>query len=156
MSLWLDRDLPVLRFLHDHPPYEGMFETDRLSREPHSALPQLTEQAVHAAVQTLHDAGYVDFEKREDESMGGVLWQDILVTGAGKQVLGEWPLFEALGSPAELAAILDRLAEMAATDEEESNLRKAASSARERGVDGLKTLAAGALGAYVRSLVIGA
>ena len=45
---------------------------------------------------------------------------------------------------------------MAATDEEEeSNLRKAASSARERGVDGLKTLAAGVLGAYVRSQVLG-
>jgi hypothetical protein len=153
MSLWTDRDLPVLGFLHDHPPYEGVFETDRLSREPHSDLPQLTKQDVHLAVQTLHDASYLDFANRENESTGGVLWMDILVTGAGKQVLGEWPLFEALGSPAELAAILDRLAEIAATDEEESNLRKAASSARERGVDGLKTLATGVLGAYGRSLL---
>ena len=156
MSLWANRDLPVLRFLHDHPPYHGMLETNRLSEKPHSDLLQLTEQDVHLAVQTLHDAGYVDFVNRESESSGGVLWQDILVTGAGKQVLGEWPLFEALGSPAELAAILDRLAEMAATDEEESNLRKAASSARERGVDGLKTLTAGVLGAYVRLQILGA
>jgi hypothetical protein len=156
MSLWADRDLPVLRFLHDHPPHDGMLETNRLSEKPHSDLPQLTEQDVHIAVQTLHDVGYVDFENQEGESSGGVLWQDILVTGAGKQILGEWPLFEALGSPAELAAILDRLADMAATDEEKSNLRKAASSARERGVDGLKTLAAGVLRAYVRSQILGA
>lgn len=91
MSLWTDRDLPVLRFLYDHPPYEGMFETDRLSGEPHSDLPQLTKQDVHVAVETLHDAGYLDFANREGESAGGVLWMDVLVTGAGKQVLGEWP-----------------------------------------------------------------
>ncbi len=84
MSLWADRDLPVLRFLHDHPPHDGMLETNRLSEKPHSDLPQLTEQDVHIAVQTLHDVGYVDFENQEGESSGGVLWQDILVTGAGQ------------------------------------------------------------------------
>jgi len=41
-----------------------MLETNRLSEKPHSDLLQLTEQDVHLAVQTLHDAGYVDFVNR--------------------------------------------------------------------------------------------
>jgi hypothetical protein len=46
-----------------------------------------------------------------------------MVTGAGKQALGLWPRFDALGSPAELAAVLEALAEEAPTEEERSNLK---------------------------------
>lgn len=69
--------------------------------------------------------------------------------GKGRQVVA-WPSFDALGQPGELAAVLDRLAELAPTAEEASNLRKAAEAVRTRVPTYAGALLKGALGAAVR------
>jgi hypothetical protein len=117
VSVWEQRDQPVLRHLHDHPPYQGVLNTNWLSQEPHPDVPHLTQAEFELAVQTLHDAGYVAWEGEQGEGGGGRSRFRFFVTGAGKQVLGKWPRFDALGEPGELAAVLEWLADMAPTDE---------------------------------------
>jgi hypothetical protein len=60
-------------------------------------------------------------------------------------------VFDVLTSPAELGQLLEALAELAANGEEKTNLRTAARSARAKTAEALQSLAAGALGAVVRS-----
>ena len=151
MSVWSERDLPVLEYLHQHPPANEMLSTNWQSKDPRPELPHLTEQEVHVAVETLVDEGLVSYRNDSWNSAGGVHWIGLQVTGAGLQALGEWPVFNMLTSPEELALLLDGLAEMAATDEEESNLREAAKTARGKSAEALRSLAAGALRAVVRS-----
>jgi hypothetical protein len=151
MSVWTDRDYVVLRWLHDHPPYAEVLRTNWMSREPHTDLPELTDQDVHLAVETLHDEGLVDYRDRSWDSAGGVSWTAFQVSGAGLQALGEWPVFEVLTSPAELGRLLDALAELAPSEEEDTNLRTAARTARTKTAEALQSLAAGAVGAIVRS-----
>jgi hypothetical protein len=151
MSVWTDRDFVVLRWLHQHPPYAEILRTNWMSRERHLDLPELTEQDVHLAVETLHDDGLVDYRDQTWDSAGGVHWTAFQVSGAGLQALGEWPVFDVLTSPAELGQLLEALAELAANGEEETNLRTAARSARAKTTEALQSLAAGALGAVVRS-----
>jgi hypothetical protein len=150
VSVWEQRDEPVLRFLHDNPPDQGILWTNWLSEEPHADLPHVTKAEFERAVQTLHDAGYVSWESQEGEGGGGRYRQRLFVTGRGKQVLGEWPRFDALGDPGELAAVLERLAELAPTEEEASNFRKTAGLLRRGGTVALGALMKGALGAAMR------
>lgn len=149
-SVWEQRDEPVLRFLHDHPPRQGILWTNWLSEQPHASVPQLTEAEFERAVQTLHDAGYVACDLEQGEGGGGRYRQRFFVTGRGKQALGEWPRFDALRKPAELAAVLERLAELAPTEEEASNFRKTAGLLRRGGTVALGALMKGALGAAMR------
>ena len=151
MSIWSERDLPVLRYLHEHPPHHDMLSTNWQSKEPHPDLPALTEQDVHVAVETLVDEGLVSYRNDSRNTAGGVHWIDIQVTGAGLQALGQWPVFDMLSSPEELGLLLDGLAEMAATEDEESNLRQAARTARAKSAEAVRSVAASALGAIVRS-----
>jgi len=153
MSVWTDRDYVVLRWLHQHPPDAEILRTNWMSREPHPDLPELTDQDVHLAVETLHDEGLVDYTDQSWESGGGVYWTAFQVSGAGLQALGEWPVFDVLTAPAELGQLLEALAELAASDEEETNLRTAARSARSKTAEALQSLAAGAVGAIVRGQV---
>lgn len=74
-----------------------------------------------------------------------------MVTGAGKQAVGLWPRFDALGSPGELAAILEALAEDAATEEERFNLRRAAAAVRRSAPALIKAGLVGALSAVAKS-----
>jgi hypothetical protein len=74
-----------------------------------------------------------------------------MVTGAGKQALGLWPRFDALGSPAELASVLEALAEDAATEEERSNLRRVAAAVRSAAPGLVKAALTGAVSAGVRA-----
>jgi hypothetical protein len=150
VSIWERRDLPVLRFLNEHPPYQAMLETNWLGEEVHPDFPHLTHAEVEGAVQTLHDAGYVAWKGEQTDGSGGRLRFDFLVTGSGKQVLGEWPRFDALGEPGELAAVLERLAELAPTEEEASNYRRTAALLRRGGGFALGALMKGALGAAVQ------
>lgn len=153
MSVWTERDFVVLRYLHDHPPRDGYFSTNWTSKKPHPDLPQLTEQDVHVAIETLDDEGLIQYRNDHWNASGGVHWIDLQVSGAGLQALGQWPVFDALGSPEELGQLLDALADIAATDEEENNLRKAAATARSKGREALQSLAAGAIGAVVRGQI---
>jgi hypothetical protein len=85
MSLWDERDEPVLRYLNEHPVEHGILWTNWRSQEPHADLPHLTEAQFERAVETLHDAGYVAWEHQEGEGGGGRARQGVLVTGKGSR-----------------------------------------------------------------------
>ena len=57
MTVWDERDEPVLRHLNDQPPTDGILWTNWLSDGPHADLPDLTEAQFERAVETLRDAG---------------------------------------------------------------------------------------------------
>jgi hypothetical protein len=118
---------------------------------PHPALPELSERDVHVSVETLADEGLVTYADRQYESGGGVDWMQFQVSGAGLQALGDWPVFDMLQTPEALGRLLDALADLASSEEEESNLRTAASTARSKGAEALRSLASGALSAVIRS-----
>jgi len=150
MSLWSERDEPVLRWLEANPPFGGFLSTNQFSQQPDQRLPDLTQAEFHRAVLTLHDAGYLSYEARTPQGGGGVSFSHFLVTGAGKQALGLWPRFDALGSPGELAAILEALAENAPTQEEASNLKRAAGAVRRAAPAVIRGLAEAGLSAVAR------
>lgn len=150
MSVWTDRDAVVLRWLHESPPSAETLHTT-LSTEPHPDLLGLSQQDVHLAVETLADEDLLHYNDERWASGPSALWTGLHVSGAGLQALGEWPTFDALSSPAELGQLLDALAEqLASTDEEESNLRRAATTARGKSREAIQALAAGAFGALAR------
>jgi hypothetical protein len=151
VTLWATRDVPVLRHLAEHPPRDGVLFTETRSDQPREGLPGVTEAAFDEAVTTLADADYVAWEHRETEGGGGRIYTNFQVTGAGKQALGLWPRFDALGSPGELAAVLEALALDAATEEERTNLKRAADAVRHAGPELLRSLATGVLGSLARS-----
>lgn len=153
MSLWRERDEPVLRHLAANPPEHGMLWTSRTSEARHGELPDLTEAEVFRSVVTLGDAGYLAWRKGGGE--GGGIWYftDVQVTGAGKQVLGLWPHFEALGSPIALAALLERMAEEAPTEEERSNLRRTAGAVKRAAPELLRSAFVGVSSGLARSFV---
>lgn len=126
MTLWESRDFPVLDYLAERGPQVG-FWTQSRSEQPSPDIAGLTDADVHRAIETLLDAGYVSSPFQQLDGSGQCFFQDLAVTGQGKQVLGLWPLFDVLGSPAALAGTLDTLALEAATEEERTALRKAAS-----------------------------
>ena len=150
---WEERDGRVLRWLLESPPKDEFLMTNRLAESDSEDLPGLSQIEIHVSVETLAEDGLVTFKKQTFESAGGVYWSHFQVTGSGRQALGEWPVFNALGVPAELAQLLEALADMAPTDEEESNLRTAADVVRSTGAGALRALAAGAVGALVRSQI---
>lgn len=121
-------------FLHLSPHYE----------EPILGL-DLTAGDVHDAVLALHDVGYVEINRLQYESGPGAMFTGLRVTGRGQQALGEWPLFDEIAAPETLAALLERLAEEAPTQEEEENLRRAARYARSLGAASLRAATIGVL-----------
>jgi hypothetical protein len=155
VSTWAERDLPVLYWLHEKPPQRGVLTTNWRRDTPHPDMPDLTERDVHVSVETLADERLVDYAQQEAAGGGDVMWMQFQVTGAGLQALGEWPVFDVLGTPEALGRLLDALADMATSDEEESNLRAAASVARSKGEEALRSIASGALSAVVRSQIGG-
>ncbi len=150
MTVWTDIDGPVLAALDASPPEHGMLQTNWLVDTERHGI-GVSEQDFHLAVERLHDAGYVSYERWEWEGSGGVYWMGFFVTGRGKQALGEWPLFDALGDPTELAALLERLAADAPTEEEASNLRGAASIVRRFGPGLLKGALKGVVIGYAKA-----
>jgi hypothetical protein len=155
MSTWSQRDLPVLYWLQENPPPQGLLSTNRLQDNPHSALPELSERDVHVSVETLADEGLVTYADKQYEGGGGVYWAQFQVSGGGLQALGEWPVFDMLGTPQALGRLLDALADMAASDEEESSLRTAATAARSKGAEALRSAASGALRGVLRFQILG-
>lgn len=153
MTTWSVRDLPVLYWLQENPPRDGLLATNWLNDTPHPALPGLSEREVHVSVETLAEEGLVSYSDQSWATGGGVHWAQFQVTGAGLQALGEWPVFDMLGAPEALGRLLDALAEMATSDEEESNLRGAAGVARSKGGEALRSVASGALRAVIRSQI---
>jgi hypothetical protein len=77
VTTWSDRDLPVLYWLQEKRPQDGLLST-RLNDTPHPDLPALTERDVHVSVETLADEGLVSYT---DKSWGGdgFLWTQFQV-----------------------------------------------------------------------------
>ncbi len=153
MSLWRERDEPVLRHLAGSPPEHGMLWTHRTSEAPHADVPHLTEAEFFRSVLTLGDAGYLGWSKAKGESGGSWYFPHFQVTGAGKQQLGLWPHFEALGSPTALAALLERMADEAATEEERSNLRRAGEAVKRTAPELVRSAFVGVASGIARSFV---
>ena len=133
MTLWETRDLPVLRSIaafaesDDELRRRGVFGVGSGNAGEGLGL-DLTDGEVHDALYTLADAGYVTFRVWM-ETGNSKHFLDLRVTGRGSQALGEWPFFTEM-TPATLAALLERFADEAATEEESDNARKAASYIR--------------------------
>ena len=137
MTVWERRDLPVLRALatsDDEGVRQGFLQLDA---DKEFGL-DLTIEEVYDAVLALRDAGYIEGELQH-ESGRSILMTHFQVTGRGQQALGEWPLFDQLGSPETLALLLERLAEEAPSEEEAGNLRRAATYTRGLGATALRS-----------------
>lgn len=130
MTLWDERDRPVLRSLLEDPPAGGVLRIYSLSDTPYEPSPGLTQAQVYRAVETLRDASYLSGDPGRWSSRSAYTFTRVQVTGPGKQALGLWPRFSALGEPSEFATILDALADNAPTQEQAGNLRRAASAVR--------------------------
>ncbi len=109
----------------------------------------LSAAEIHDAILALRDKEYVEAEVGY-EGGGGSLFTHFRVTGRGQQALGEWPLFDEIASPGTLALFLERLAQEAPTDEEASNLRRAAVYVRGLAVPTLRALVVGSASALAR------
>lgn len=145
MSVWERRDLPVLQALatsDDEILRHGFLS---IESDGQSALGlDLSAGDLHDAILDLADAGYVDGDVQYS---GGPSAQftGLQVLGRGEQALGQWPLFDEITSPETLALLLERLAEEAPSDEEASNLRRAAEYARTVGAASLRAVVIGVL-----------
>jgi hypothetical protein len=151
MSLWTTRDEPVLRHLAEHPPKDNAVWSRSRSDEPRPELPAVTEREFHRSMLVIGDAGYVAYEDGQYDGGGGCVFTHFQVTGAGMQALGLWPMFDELGSPAQLAALLDAIARDAATEEERTNLQRAASAVRRSAPDVVRAALSGGISAIVRA-----
>ena len=148
---WEDRALPVLNALRtsdNRNVCSGFLSLGHGRAEAQLAL-GLSDDAVHNTILQLGDAAYVEFNPPQYESGGGVHFSGLRVTGRGMQVLGEWPRFEAMISPATLAALIETLAEYAPPNEAHQ-MREGASVVRRMAGATLKSLAMGAGGQLLR------
>lgn len=151
MTLWEGRDLPVLRALAepiDEQVRDGYLWLTGEATGAERLGVTLSNTEIWDAILTLADAGYVTCEAHETNYRGG--FTHLSVTGRGLQALGQWPLFEEIASPATLALLLERLAEEAPSEEESSNMRRAASYVRKLSVPVVRAAATGALTWWVR------
>jgi hypothetical protein len=121
VTTWDRRDLAVLRAVAKKGAVEGGFL--HLSRNGRTLGLDLDDNETHLALLALRDAGYIDAEVTY--TGGGATFTRSLVTGRGLRALGDWPLVSPL-SPATLAALLERVADQAPTDDEATAARSAA------------------------------
>ncbi len=151
MTVWEQRDLPVLQtlatsddvYLRDGYAFLGHGRGKELFRL------ELSDGEIHDAMLTLADAGYVEFDVTY-ETGPGALFTNVAVTGRGEQALGQWPLFDTIVSPETLALMLERLALEAPTEEEATNMRRAASYVRTVSAATLRAFFVGATASLVR------
>jgi hypothetical protein len=111
----------------------------------------VSEREFHRSVLTLADASYVAHSNAEYAGGGDCAFEGFQVTGAGMQALGLWPMFDELGSPTQLATLLDALGRDAATEEERTNLQRAAAAVRRSAPDVVRAALTGGISAFVRA-----
>ena len=151
MTVWEQRDLPVLRALAalDLDSHAAQWLSMRPgSRENELGL-DLDGGDLYDSILTLGDAGYVEGNLHM-ETGPSASFTGVRVTGRGHQALGEWPLFDEIASPATLAALLERLAEEAPSDDEADAMRQSARYVGSIGGDALRAIATGALAQLAR------
>jgi hypothetical protein len=152
MSVWTDRDLLVLEALTQAPDTdvrEGYLSIGH-GRGREALGIELDDAAIHDALLTLRDAGYVGFELQLETGPGAHLTH-LAITGGGLQALGQWPLFDAATSPETIALMLEHLAPEAPSEDESMNLRRAAQYVRGMAPTTFRSLAAGAMSAMIRA-----
>ena len=152
MSVWTDRDLPVLVALtapSDEYIRDGYLTLGH-GRGGDSLGLDLSDDVIHDSLLTLRDAGYVDFELEYETGPGAHLTH-LAVTGAGYQALGEWPLFDAVTSPETIALLLEELAPEAPTEEETTNMQRAARYVRTLAPPVFRQFVTGAVAAVIRA-----
>jgi hypothetical protein len=76
MTLWDERDEPVLRWLLENPPPGGVLRIWGMSGlghgdAPFEGIPILTQAQAYFAIETLRDAGYLASSPGEWSSQGG-------------------------------------------------------------------------------------
>jgi len=150
MSVWTERDLPVLRALaNPHDDVRAGFLSIGSSDDLGIGMAPLD---LIDSVLTLRDAGYITFRDQQ-ETFGNpnLHLTGLAVTGAGMQILGEWPLFDAVASPEMLADLLERLAPEASTAEETTAARSAAGYVRSVAPTVLRSMFTGAISAALRT-----
>ena len=128
-TVWERRDLPLLQALatSDDPRLRHGYLYLWGDDQTPLGLPFEADE-LHDAILTLTDAELVEGSPHY-ETGPGASFTRFRVTGRGQQVLGQWPGFVDV-SPLTMAALLDRLAEQAATEEERTNARRAAEYVR--------------------------
>jgi hypothetical protein len=143
VSAWEEQALPILRVLRD--PQDAYLKDGFLSvgrGEGARALHlEMDEGVLFETLFQLRDLRYVEFSDPEYDSGPGASFSDLRITGRGLQVLGEWPRFEAIVSPATLAEAVDRFAEFAPDDEQRTGFRRVADYLRAKGAGTLRTTA---------------
>lgn len=147
---WEERALPVLQALRNRDAPYGAAGVVMLGHGHDNDLGlDLSGREIEGTIWQLGDTGYVEYGEVHHIGGGGTMFSDLRVTGRGLQVLGEWPRFEAMISPATLAALVDRLAEYA-TPEEADQMHRAAGAIRRVATTGLRSVAFGAGGQLLR------
>ncbi len=154
MSVWTERDLPVLEALAA--PDDKHLRLGYLSighgRGSEALRVTLNDDAIYDSLLTLRDACYVEFDMQLETGPGAHFTQ-LAITGAGYQALGEWPLFDEITSPETIARLLEHLAEEAPTQDETQNMRRAAHYVRSLGGDAFRRFVVGAVAAVIRAQV---
>jgi hypothetical protein len=140
-NLWEDRALPLLVALtrsDDQQLRDGIL---MLGHGQGTFLGlDLADELILMTVLQLGDLGYVEYNNVELEGGSGAIITGLHVSGRGLQLLGQWPRFRALVTPATLAAAIEHLANYA-SPEEATVLRRAAAAVRRMGAAGLKSAA---------------
>jgi hypothetical protein len=152
LSVWTERDLVVLRALirSENEYVRTGYLTIGHGRGAEELGASLDDADIHDSLLTLQEAGYADFDVAY-ESGPGAHFTHLSITGAGLQVIGEWPLFDAATSPEAIALLLERLAPEAPTDEETTNMGRAATYVRSLAPGVFRGFVTGAISAIMRS-----
>jgi hypothetical protein len=151
VSVWTDRDLPVLRAVAGPASKPArnrlLFVGGSNAREALGV--ELDDAVILDSLLILRDADYVHF-LTEPGGGSDTFLKDFEVTGSGLQVLGEWPLFDAVASPETIDLVLEHLAPEAPTPEETTELRRAATYVRTIAPTVLQKLVVGATTALLK------
>lgn len=153
MTVWTERDLPVLEALAN-PPDEHLrlgYLSIGHGRGAEALGVDLSDDAIYDSLLTLRNAGYVDFDMQLETGPGAHFTQ-LAIAGGGYQALGEWPLFDEISSPETMARLLEHLAEEAPT-EETQNMHRAARYVHSLGGDAFRRFVVGAMAELIRAQV---
>lgn len=148
---WDERALPVLQALRTRDAAYGAASAIKLVKGHGNDLGlALPAGVIQDTILQLTEAGYVECDVTHEIGGGhGMIFAGPRVTGRGLQVLGEWPRFEVMISPATLATLIDTLAEYATPDDAEQ-MHQAAGVVRRMATAGLRSVVFGAGGQLLR------
>jgi hypothetical protein len=151
VSAWEEQALPVLRVLKDSQNRnlkEGFLPVGQGAAVRTLGL-EMEEGVLVETVFQLGDLEYVRFGDYQ-HNFG---FTDLRITGRGLQVLGQWPRFEVLLSPATLAEAVERLAERAPDEEQRALFRRVAAYLRAKSAGAVRSTAVVVGSQLVRSFL---